>query len=115
MSRILEESRNEVYVVDVETLRFVEVNRAARENLGYATDELYRMSPPDMADVDEQSIRDLMQQLMRGEISEHVLRKNHRRKDGSTYPVEVLLQSATYGLQLRRGPRRTFVSAGAGA
>ena len=45
---ILENSRNEIYVFDAGTLRFVQVNRGARENLGYDMDQLRRLTPLDL-------------------------------------------------------------------
>jgi len=46
--RILESSLNEIYFFDAQTLRFVDVNHGARENLGYSMDELRSMTPLDI-------------------------------------------------------------------
>lgn len=42
---ILEQSLNEIYVFDTQTLRFSYVNRFAQRNLGYSADELAEMTP----------------------------------------------------------------------
>lgn len=44
-SRIFEESLDEIYLFDSQTLRFTEVNKAAQNNLGYTLDELRTMTP----------------------------------------------------------------------
>lgn len=40
LGRIVEDSLNEIYIFDAESLRFILVNRGARENLGYSVEEL---------------------------------------------------------------------------
>lgn|GEM_PF-5121849 len=45
---LIEESLNEVYVFEADTLKFVKANRSARENLGYSMDELREMTPLDI-------------------------------------------------------------------
>ena len=45
LGRILEESLNEIYIFDTETLRFVLVNKGARKNLGYSMEELSSLTP----------------------------------------------------------------------
>ena len=48
LGRIVEDSLNEVYVFDADSLKFIQVNRGARENLGYAMDELAELTPIDL-------------------------------------------------------------------
>ena len=45
LGKVLDESLNEIFLFDVETLKFVQVNRGARENLGYTMEELRQMTP----------------------------------------------------------------------
>ncbi len=47
LGRIIEHSLNEIYVVDAESLRFVEVNAGALTNLQYSADEIREMTPVD--------------------------------------------------------------------
>jgi PAS domain S-box-containing protein len=92
-SQVLEESRNEIYLFDAETLRFVRVNRGARENLGYSMEELARMTPVDIKpEFTRERFAELVKPLERGE--EEIVRFEtvHARRDGSTYPVDVHLQ-----------------------
>ena len=48
LGRIIEQSISEVYVFDVKTLRFLTVNRGARENIDYTMEELKDFTPLDI-------------------------------------------------------------------
>lgn len=90
---ILERSLNEIYVFDDETLRFVQVNRGARENMGYSADEFSEMTPVDIKpELTSEQFAELIQPLRDNAKKPLVFKTVHQRKDGSTYPVEVNLQ-----------------------
>ncbi len=93
LGRILDASSNEIYVCDVVSLRFSQVNAGARRNLGYTMDELTHLTPLDIKpEFTLETYRALIAPLHSGERSEVVFETVHRRKDGSLYPVEVNLQ-----------------------
>lgn len=95
--RIFENSLNEIYLFQPETLKFMTVNRGARENLGYTSEELSTMTPLDLKpEFDQQSFRKLLEPLIRGEQEQISFNTVQRRKDGSLYPVEVNLQLFYY-------------------
>ncbi|MGI9862934.1 PAS domain S-box protein [Moorella naiadis] len=90
---IFEDSLTEVYIFHPGTLKFLAVNRGARENLGYTLEELREMTPIDLKpEFDPQKFRVLLEPMLNGEQEKVVLDTTHRRKDGSNYPVEVHLQ-----------------------
>ncbi len=93
LGRILEDSRNEIYVFDASNLKFVLVNRGARENLDYSMDELKDLTPVDLKPefTTERFLR-MLDQLRRRESKSIHFETVHLRKDGSRYPVEVNLQ-----------------------
>jgi PAS domain S-box-containing protein len=95
LGRIFEDSLNEIFVFDEETLRFKLVNRGARENLGYSGAELQTLTPVDIKpDFDEEQFRRLIQPLREGRQEQLTFETVHRRKDGSEYGVEVHLHHA---------------------
>lgn len=92
LGRILEDSPNEIYLFDADTFRFVMVNRGARENLGYSIDELQKMTPLELKpDFTKDSFESCIRPLRNGETEIVSFATRHRRKNGSTYPVEVHL------------------------
>ncbi|MFN3955067.1 MAG: PAS domain S-box protein [Pararhodobacter sp.] len=93
LGRMIDDSLHEVYVFDAETLRFTEVNRGARLNLGYSNEQLMTMTPLDLSPkLDEATFRERIAPLHEGTTAMVRLKGRHWRHDGSTYPVEVQLQ-----------------------
>lgn len=95
LSRLLEESLNEIYVFDSETFHFVQANYGARHNLGYTLDELRALTPLELKpEFNAQTFSELIHPLRTGEKQKIVFVTQHRRKDNSLYDVEVHLQLA---------------------
>lgn len=93
LGRIVDGSLNEIYVFDAETLHFVQANRGACRNLGYTLDELKAMRPTDIKPhIERELFEALLRPVRSGELEQLVFETVHRRKDGSSYPVEVRLQ-----------------------
>ena len=92
-SRLLENSLNELYVLDGKSLDFVGANRGAQTGLGYSMEELKKMSFADIsAEFDTASIEDLVAPLRTD--SDHIMNftSTNQRKDGSQYEVEVQIE-----------------------
>ena len=90
---ILETSLNEIYLFDASSLRFVQVNRGARHNLGYTMSELEQMTPVDVKpEFTVEAFEAMIAPLRSGNRRLLVFESVHKRKDGSLYPVEVHLQ-----------------------
>lgn len=95
--RLFEKSLDELYIFHPESLKFVAVNRAARNNLGYTSEELKTMTPLDLKpEFNLESFRKLLQPLLSGEQEQLSFTTIHRRKDGTHYPVEISLQLTDY-------------------
>jgi PAS domain S-box-containing protein len=91
--RILDNSFNEIYIFDAVTLYFVQVNLGARQNLGYTSDEMARMTPLDLKpELSEQDFKKLIEPLLLKKEPMVVFQTVHQRTNGSLYPVEVRLQ-----------------------
>jgi PAS domain S-box-containing protein len=89
---VMEGSFSEVYVVDCATLRFIQVNRAAQENLQYAAPELAQMTPMDLAsNLTADMLQELVRPLLDGEVRSVSRNISHIRKDGTSYPLELWL------------------------
>ena len=98
LGRILDDSLNEIYVFDAETLHYTQVNRGARENLGYSLAALLNLTPLDlMPGLTPEDLRALLEPLHSGQEDRIRFTTQHRRRDGSRYPVEVDLQLSHSG------------------
>jgi len=103
---LFRESVIEIYVCDAESLRFIEVNKAARLNLGYTIDELSKMTPVDIKpEFNKKSFEKIVKPLRKNQKKKIVITSSQRRKDGSTYPAEIHLQLSTFML------RKVFIAA----
>ncbi|MBZ0092689.1 MAG: diguanylate cyclase, partial [Sulfuricellaceae bacterium] len=93
IGRIFEASWNEIYVYEVESLRFIQASKAALDNLGYTEEELVRMSLFDIEpELAHESFLDLAEPLLAGYETIVEFETLYRRKDGSSYPAEIRLQ-----------------------
>ncbi len=94
-NRILENSFNEIYVFDADSLNFIQVSKGALNNLGYSMQELASLTPTHLKpEIDSQTFLAFLEPLLSGEQKLVVFETLHQRKDGSCYPVEVRLQYA---------------------
>jgi len=97
LGNILEESLNEIYIFDAESLKFIQVNYGARENLGYSQDELSHFTPLDIKpEFTSETFKKLIEPLKTGKEEKIRFTSVHQRKNGSQYPVEVHLQLSTF-------------------
>ena len=95
-ARLLDELSSEIYVFDAETLRFTGANAGALRNLGYGLDELRELTPLDLKpEHTPASFAELLAPLRTGSREQVAFEAIHRRKDGSTYPVEVRVHLLT--------------------
>ncbi|TYC09178.1 PAS domain S-box protein [Bizionia gelidisalsuginis] len=98
LSNIIHKSLNEIYVFDVLTLKFLNVNYGAQKNLGYTLKELQKLTPLDLKINDSVTdFRENMAVLLKKDLEKLEFESVHQRKDGSLYPVEVHLQLSCYG------------------
>jgi len=93
LGRVVDEALNEIYIIDVETHRFMFANRRARDNLGYTMEELTGMTVLDLCPgmSKDELLRYYADLDMRRQQSLS-LDASYQRKDGSLYNVEAHLQ-----------------------
>jgi len=93
MGRILENSWNEIYAFDGNTLKFIEVSVGACQNLGYTMEEMFELTPLDLQpEFTNKQLDALLAPLRCNELQQVSFESQHHRKDNSRYPVEVRLQ-----------------------
>lgn len=93
LSEAIKASSEEIYVFDASTFRFIFINHGAMANLGYTQEELKKLTPWDLKpEYTEESFRAAAAPLLSGKSQALLFETKHRRKDNSTYPVEVRLQ-----------------------
>lgn len=92
LGRLLDNAVEEIYIFDAQTLYFLEINRGARNNLGYRPEQLTRMTPMSISSgIESETFQQHLSDL-RGGAREHLTyRCQHRRANGTEYPVEVRL------------------------
>ncbi len=94
---ILEESLTEIYIFDAESFLFMEVNRGARENLGYTLEELRKLTPLDLKPMFTPiTFNQLVEPLRSHKQDVIIFHTVHKRQDGSLYDVEVHLQLLSF-------------------
>lgn len=102
LQNTLENSLNEIYVFDADTFQFIYVNKGAINNIGYSAEEIKKLTPLDInPDYTLASFKELTKPLIKKEKEKIIFFTNHKRKNGSLYPVEVHLQLVTENNQRR--------------
>jgi PAS domain S-box-containing protein len=90
---LLQNSFNEIYIFDAHTLKFLQVSEGARKNLGYSDNELSQLTPLDLEpSFTHEKFVKLISPLRNREQTSLLFETQQRRRDGTSYPVEVRLQ-----------------------
>ena len=95
---LLDQSNDAIEVLDPETMRLLDVNGRACLELGYSREELLSMTVFDIDPLFDKGARAQMVAKLR-ESGSAIIESAHRRKDGTTFPVEMNLRI----VQLDRG------------
>ena len=91
--RLMDHSWDEIYVFNSETLKILQANQGALDNLGYSLSEIREFTITDIeADLGREELMQATRPLFSGEQARVIIETTHRRKNGTTYPVEVRLQ-----------------------
>jgi len=89
--RLIDQTNDAIEVVEPETLRFLDVNDKCCRDLGYTRDELLSLN---VNDIDPMMNGDSMVRIGKqiDQFGFLIFESLRRRKDGSTYPVEINLK-----------------------
>ncbi len=89
---IMQGSFSEIYAFDCNSLRLLEVNQSAQDNLQYTSEELLAMTPIDLAeDLTADIFAQILAPLQEGAVNQANFTTIHVRRDGSIYPIEFRL------------------------
>jgi len=89
----MDSSPDHMFIIDLKTMRFVDINEAAAKELGYSRRELLSMGPHDIKpSMSADSLRESFSNIVK-KGGDGVIKTIHQRKDGSVYPVEVFVHS----------------------
>lgn len=85
---LIDQSNDAIMVVDPETLRFLDANEKAYTSLDYSREKFLTLTIPDIdPDFGYSSFEEITRELRESGFT--IIEKNFRRKDGSTFPVEI--------------------------
>lgn len=98
LSELVKESHIEIYILELGTYRILYTNKEAEINIGYSSDELSSMTPADLLLSKEyyEDIKEKIKPLVNGELNVLSFEAYHKRKDGTSYPIEGHLQIFNY-------------------
>lgn len=93
---VVEQAAEGILVIDVGTKRILEANAAYQDLLGYAPEEILRLTLYDMVPYPRESM-DCYVERVQGQRNYVSGERQHRRKDGSLVDVEVSANLISYG------------------
>jgi diguanylate cyclase (GGDEF)-like protein/PAS domain S-box-containing protein len=89
LRNILEHAPIGMAITDI-SARFILVNQAFCDIVGYAKEELLQLTPLDISYPDDKEYsRDMLQQLMEGKVDSYQIEKRYLRKDGGSVWVHL--------------------------
>jgi len=96
LHNLIDDSVNEIFIFDAETLLFSYANTAALEHMGYTKEELKQLTPIDIKPhYTKEQFCETIAPLLSNEEHHLIFETTHTIKDGSTYDVEIRLQLTT--------------------
>ena len=93
---VLEQSADNIYILDVETKNILEANATLQRLLGYSAEEMQGLKVYDFVMHDQEDI-DQKIAAMAEQKRAFIGRRQYRRKDGTPVDVEVSAHVVTYG------------------
>ncbi|WP_442846127.1 PAS domain-containing sensor histidine kinase [Leeuwenhoekiella sp. H156] len=98
---IFNDSLNEIFIFDAQSLKFLDVNKGAIRNIGYSLSELREMTPLNIKpDFSKEEFLQIIEPLLEDKEEKIKFYARHQRKDGTQYPVEIHLQKSISGTKV---------------
>ena len=94
---LMDDSNDAIFLIDPETSRYLDFNKTALEELGYTSEELKHLGVIDIAEhiTDMKIWRERVERIQ--QTGGMIFETRYRRKNGSTFPVEVSVRMQTSG------------------
>ena len=100
---LFDESPLPMWVIDIETLRFLRVNRAACDLYGYSVDEFLQMTPRDIRILEDQEIFDEVALPQIKDLHDEVpIIVRHKKKNGDLIEVRLMNHVIQFGSKVAR-------------
>lgn len=97
LSQVLDDTSNEVYVIDVENYKITQTNSVATRNLGYGKAEIKGKALYDFwEDQSRLEFDDYAETLKTSKKAIQVFEAFQKRKNGTVYPVKIKLKLLTF-------------------
>jgi PAS domain S-box-containing protein len=96
--QVVSTTTDAIMLFDVETRRFIEVNKACEELYGYSREEFLNLKQSDIT-AEPRKTNESIEQTLKGKLFKIPIRY-HRKKDGTVFPVEI--SAGTFELGGRR-------------
>lgn len=94
LATILEEAKIEIYIFEKLTLHFHYANKSALLNTGYTYEEILSLTPVELTKANPEILTEQINRIdAEGRVIFEIM---NYRKDGSSYPVNVVLQHSYY-------------------
>ncbi len=95
---LLNRAINEIYVIELESMKYVFVNQGACKRLGYYMEDILQMKPLDFTQgITRQELNQLVDRLLEDPDRMERVEAIHKCRNGSTYPIEAYVNIATFG------------------
>jgi PAS domain S-box-containing protein len=93
LGNIITNSLNELYIYDIDTFDFLEVNKGAYEKLGYTQEQILEKTVLDiMPLISRSELVEILKPVIDDTKKKAVIETLHKRKDGTMYDVEIHVQ-----------------------
>ncbi|MDK9693699.1 MAG: PAS domain S-box protein [Sulfurimonas sp.] len=95
LAAIIDSAQIEMYVFGANDLKFLYANRAALENIGYELKEIFDKTPFEIKNLPRDEFIQKIKPL-ESELKSIDFEAIHKRKDGSLYPVNAIVQKTRF-------------------